>query len=145
MGAVTRDTTLYDNLHVKKFIADARDHVGRRIKMPIDVTIISASSASDVYRVGVLPANCEVVDLYVVTDGLGASAGSSVDVIIGDATDDDRYLIAADFDVTGANGRLAITGMRFRPTADTIVLLKHDAVAVVGKKVKGWIEYTPGV
>lgn len=145
MAAVTRDTDLYTSKVTNKYLQDARDGAGRTVKMPIDVTIQSASSASDVYRLGVLPANCEVVNLYAITDGLGASAGSSVDGIIGDADDDDRYMKTTDMDAAEASGKLAFSGMRYRPTADTIVLFKVDAAAVVGKKVKGFIEYVPAV
>lgn len=141
--ATTRDTTLYTNKVTNKYLQDARDSGGRTVKMPIDVTIVSTAAAADVYRLGVLPAGCEVTDLYVITDGLGASAGSSVDGIIGDVDDDDRYMKATDLDAAEASGKLAFAGARYRPTADTIVLFKVDAAPVVGKKLKGYIEYIP--
>lgn len=143
MGAVTRDTTLYTNKVTNKYLQDQRDHDGRSVRVPFEVTIQSASSAADVYRLMVLPPLVEVTGLYAITDGLGASAGSSVDVIIGDADNDDRYMAATDMDVAEASGKLAFAGTRYRTTAETIVLLKHDAAAVVGKIVKGWIEYVP--
>ena len=144
MGAVLRDSTQYDKLHVKKYPGDPRERGGRVVPIPFELTVVSVSTVADTYNVCVLPANCQVVGLECATDGLGASAGAGRTCALGDSGDADRYMVASDFDVSGANGVLAITGHGYRPTADTIVVAVSAGGAwVVGKKVKGCFYVVP--
>lgn len=144
MGATARDSALYTSVFVNKYLADARNYKGRVVPLPFEVTIQSASNVDDTYNLTVIPANARVVGLECSTDGLGASAGAGVAVIIGDADDDNRYMAASDFDAANASGVLAFAGAGYTPTADTVVIMEiNTAAAVVGKKVTGCLYVIP--
>lgn len=135
-----RDSTLYDTIANKKYIQQARDLYGQMVKAMIDVTVISAV-AGDSYNVNILPANSEVIDAMLITDGLGGAVIPQ----LGDSGVVDRYVLGATFAAAEATARIKFSGMRYRPTADTIIVLTLSvAGATVGKKVKGYVEYTPG-
>lgn len=147
MAAVLRDTTLYDNLHVKKYLSDARDRDGRVVPIPFEVTIASPATTGDTYNMCVLPANCEVVGLEFAGQAFSASAGVGTTFALGDSGSANRFMIAADVDAAESHGVLAFAGQRFRPTADTIVVgtLGGTVTAVaVGKKAKGCFYVVPG-
>lgn len=140
MAAVLRDTVLYDKLHVKKFLADARDRDGRMVPIPFELVAIAGEAIGNTYNLCVLPANCEVVGLEAVSGGLTATAT----VAIGDAGDPDRYALAGG---TAAESRyhLAFAGTRFRPTADTIVVATNAVAALTeGNTIKGCFYVVPG-
>jgi hypothetical protein len=144
MAAVLRDTTLYDKLHVKKYVGDARDRGGRVVPIPFELTVVSPSTVADTYNMCVLPANCKVVGLECTSDGLGPSAGGGRTFALGDSGDADRYMVASDFDVANAQGTLANTGQGYKPSADTIVVgTIAGAAGVVGKVVKGCFYVIP--
>lgn len=144
--ATARDSTLYDNLHVKKQLGDARDVGGRTVKHKIALTVVSAAAAGDTYKVAVVPANARVVDAFLIGDGNGASAGSGVNAELGDADDADRFIKAFDADAADASARLNnFAGMNFTPSSDTDVIVKFTTAAPkVGSKMEGYIEYVPG-
>lgn len=160
MGATTRNSTLYANLHVNKYIVDARDRGGRAVPIPFQHTVVSgetggaSAGVQDKVNLCVLPANCEVVGLDVTCDAVWASAGVNGTFELGDSGDSDRYLKATEaYDANGPRategdlrgGRLAFAGMRYRPTADTIVTLTwKTANPTVGKIVKGVFWVIPG-
>lgn len=145
MSAVLRDTTIYSNYFVHKYLADTRLAGGRLVPLPFAFTVQSASTVGDTYNLLVIPAYARVVGLECVTDGLGASGGVNCTCSIGDSGSATRYMIATDFDVTGATGRLAIGGAGYTPTSDTIVLATiGTAAAVVGKSVAGCLFIVPG-
>lgn len=143
--ATSRSSTLYTNYDITKYQPDARDRYGRVVPIYFELTVISASAASDTYNLFVLPKSASVVGLFCTTNGLGASAGTGTTCQIGDAGDDDRYMAASDFDLTNAQGSLRYEGTGYRPTADTIVVAKAGStVWVVGKLVKGYFLIVPG-
>lgn len=149
--ATTRNSTLYSNLHVNKYLGDARDAGGRVVPIPFQHTVVAgetggaSAGVQDLVNLCVLPANCEVLHLFVDREALGASAGSGVNTKIGDSGDDDRYQVQTDSDVAGQINGVANAGFRYRPTADTIVLLKWlTANPVVGKKIQGFFLVVPG-
>src|SRR3989304_4789262 len=119
MGAVLRDSVLYDKPHVKKYVGDARDRGGRAVPIPFEITILSPSNTNDTYNCCVLPANCRVVGLECTTDGVG---GTNTTLALGDSGDNDRYMAATDFDTLNTQGVLAGAGQGYKPTADTIVV-----------------------
>lgn len=146
-----RDSTLYANLHTNKYLGDARDLGGRVVPIPFEHTVVAgelggaSAGVSDEVRLCVLPANCEVVGFEEIHEALGASAGSGVTMQIGDSGDVDRYKVSQDADTAGGIGTLPFTAMRYRPTADTIVLLQWGGGnPVVGKIVKGRFLIVPG-
>lgn len=143
--ATARDSVNYAAIYTSKYVADARKIGGRVVPLPFEVTIVSAAATNDTYNLTVIPANARVIGLECTTNGLGASAGAGRTFQIGDSGDDDRYMVATDFDVTGAVGVLAIAGAGYTPTADTIVVGKCVNAPTVGQVVKGVIYIIPGV
>ena len=140
LGAATnRESTIYTNRYTNKYLNDARNYSGRVVPIYFELTVVSASAASDTYDLFQIPANWSVAMLFGRTEAMGASAGSSVDMIIGDSGDDDRLVKATDADAAEASFNLAFSGIGYRPTADTIEEAKFDAAPVVGKIVKGHV------
>lgn len=152
-----RDSTQYGNVETNKYPADARDKGGRAVPIPFTHTVVSgelggaSAGVSDEVRLCVIPANSEVVGLQMAHDGVGASAGAGVTFDLGDSGDPNRYYATgdnpegADEDIAGSIGKLAFAGMRYRPTADTIVLLQWGVGnPVVGQIVKGTFFVVPG-
>ena len=138
MGAVNRDSTIYLNRYTNKYLGDARTGFGNPVPFPFEVTTVSVSTVGDTYNLFVLPAFWRMLFLFATTDGLGASAGAGRTASIGDAGSATRFMLASDFDVSGAQGFLAAAGVGFTPTADTIVLATSGGGAwVVGKKLFG--------
>lgn len=153
MAATTRNATLYANLHVNKYVADARDLGGQLWPIPFSHTIVSGETGGasagvrDKVNLCVLPAKCMVFDLIFVSNDLWASAGTNGTLQIGDSGDDDRYMTATEL-YTAAGSPiateglkrqgLALAGQNYRPTADTIALAEYRAAnPVVGKQFKG--------
>jgi hypothetical protein len=135
MGAVLTDSALYSNLHIKKYVGDARDRGGRVVPIPFSFAIRANPVDGDTYNCCVLPANCQVIGLLVTTDGI---AGTNTTVALGDSGVADRYMVATDMDTLNTQGALAITGMLYRPTADTIVVATVAAsTPTAAKVVKG--------
>lgn len=136
----THNSTLYTKLDVNKYLGDARDRGGRAVPIPFEHTA-ATDTTSDIVNLCTLPANCEVMGLDCITDGLG----TSVTIAIGDSGDIDRLMVATALAVSGNNGRLAVTGMRYRPTADvTVYATIAGANLTDGKIFKGVIWVVPG-
>lgn len=154
MAVTNRNSTLYGNVYVNKYLADERDYGGPLFQIPFLHTVVSGETGGasalvrDTVNLCVLPASCMVVSLDIVANDVWASAGTNGTFQIGDAGDDDRYLVAAEaYTAAGGPiaaegglraGRLAFAGQNYRPAADTIVKLEWRAAnPVVGKIVKG--------
>ena len=137
MAATNRESVLYAARYTNKYLQDARNFGGRVVPIFFELTVVSASAASDTYDLFQIPANWSVAHLQGRTEAMGASAGSSVDMIIGDSGDDDRLVKAHDSDAAESLFNLAFSGIGYRPTADTIEEAKFDAAPVVGKIVRG--------
>lgn len=130
------NSTLYDNLHVKKYISKATDQGGQIFPIPIEHTVVTGEANADTVNLAKVPANAQVIDIDVITDGLG----TSVTLILGDAADTDRLMASTAMATSGNNGRLAITGSRWTPTAETIIYATYGgANPTVGKVFKGYI------
>lgn len=155
MGAVTRDSALYTNVHVNKYITDARDLHAMVVPIPYRHTVVTgetggaSAGARDKVRLCVIPANWAVIANFFSANNVWASAGTNGTFQMGDADDDDRYMlptelytalgapIVADGGAYGA-GVLPFAGFDYRPAADTIVLGEwRVANPVVGKIIKG--------
>lgn len=138
-----RDSALYKKLHVDKFLGDARDAGGRAYPIPFQHTVVTGGEAiADTVNLCVLPANCEVVGFEAIGDGVMAATGT---IAVGDSGDADRYMVAKVFATAEDRGDLAFAGMRYRPTADTIVVMVYAvAAAVAGKVLKGRFWVIPG-
>lgn len=153
--ATTRDSLIYDKLHVKKYPGDARDRFGLVKTIPFLHTVVSgevggaSAGVQDKVNLCVLPANCMVIFFTVVGENIWASAGLNGVALIGDSGDDDRYMQAAEF-YTAAGGPipaewaakpmnlLSFAGQNYRPTVDTVVQLTWKvANPTVGKTIKG--------
>lgn len=146
-----RNSTLYTNLEVNKYLGDARDRGGRVVPIPFQHTVVSGElggasvGVSDEVNLCVLPANCEVVGFEEQHEAMGASAGTGVTMRVGDSGAVARYMVSVDADLAGGIGTLPFAGLRYRPTSDTIVLLQWGgANPVVGKIIKGTFFIVPG-
>jgi hypothetical protein len=151
--ATTRNSTLYANAHVNKYIQDHRDYRAEVERIPFQHTVVSgetggaSAGVQDKINLCVLPLGCEVVGLEFSAENVFASAGANGTLQLGDSGDDDRYMVAIELytaagsPITGdgkAVGHLAFAGMRYRPTADTIVVgIWKTANPTVGKVFKG--------
>ena len=159
--ATNRDSTQYSNLHVSKYLADARDIRGRAVPIPFEHTVVSgetggaSAGVQDTVNLCVLPYGCKVVGLEFVSNAVWASAGANGTLEIGDSGDTDRYLAATELYSTNSPiatmgdlraGQLAFAGQGYEPTADTIVYATYKtANPTVGKIFKGVIWIIPGV
>ena len=137
--ATARESTIYNSLFTLKHLGDARRYRGQIFPLRFEATVVSLSATLDTYLLTRIPANHTVIDLFCTTSGLGASAGSGRTVAIGDATDNDRYMVATDFDVLNAFGVLAYAGAGYTPAADTDVIALFTNAPVVGQLIKGHI------
>lgn len=153
--ATNRNSTIYSNVNVNKYVADARDKGGRLLAIPFEHTVVSgetggaSANVQDSVNLCVLPAYCRVVGLEIKSDNLWASAGVNGTLQIGDSGDDDRYMAASELYTSTAGGPLATeggagrspiaqAGMNYKPTADTIVFATYKvANPTVGKQFKG--------
>src|SRR6185295_15520763 len=136
--ATNRNSTLYANVYVNKYLADARDVRGRCHPIPFEHTVVSgetggaSAGAQDSVNLCVLPALCRVVGLSLSAENIWASAGVNGTLQLGDSGDDDRYVTAME-SYTAAGGpiatemvrvnMLAHAGQNYKPAADTIVVL----------------------
>lgn len=148
----TRNSTQYSNLYVSKYLADSRNFGGTPIIVPFEHTVVSgetggaSAGAQDAVNLCVLPANCKVVMMFFKANALWASAGTNGTLQIGDSGDDDRYMVATELysaesplptEGTVRFG-LALAGVNYKPTSDTIVFATYKtANPVVGKTFKG--------
>lgn len=131
------NSALYKQLEVDKYLSKGTDRGGQSVIIPIAHTVVTGEANADTVNLAVVPSNARVVDFDLVTDGLG----TSVTVIVGDAGDTDRLMASTSMASAGNNGRLAVTGAHWIPTADTIVYLTYGgANPTVGKIVRGFIE-----
>jgi hypothetical protein len=161
MAVTNRNSTLYSNVYVSKYITDARDRGGRLVPIPFEHTVVSGETGGasagvrDTVNLCVLPANCRVIHLIFSSNDVWASAGTNGTLQLGDSGDDDRYMVASECYTAGGSpiategqkrGGLAHAGQNYKPAADTIVLLEWRAAnPVVGKTIKGCFMVVPGV
>ncbi len=151
-GAV-RDSTRYSNVHTNAYPSDARDLQGRVTIVPFSHTVVSgelggaSAGISDEVNLCVIPANSEVLGMFVTHEAMGATTTAGVTIDIGDTGDPNRYYANADADAANNNGFITLfTGVQYRPTADSIVQLQWGgADPVVGKIIKGFFLVVPGV
>src|SRR5689334_16590779 len=129
--ATTRDSVTYAKIHTNAYIGDARDRAGRLVPVPFEHTVVSgetggaSAGAQDKVNLCVIPANCMVVGLELVTDDLWASAGVNGTFQLGDSGDDDRFVTATEsYTAAGAGGPIATEGM------------KHGGLAFTGQNYK---------
>lgn len=140
MSAANRSSTLYTNYETNKYIPIPADRGGSLYPIRFHVTIVSASTANDTYDLFVIPAGWTVCYLQATTDGIGTSAGAGSTAQIGDSGSTARLMAITDFDAAGATGHLALAGVGYTPTVDTIEELKiATAAGVVGKIVAGYV------
>lgn len=153
MAATTRNSALYLKLHVNKYVGAAGDRGGSLFPIPFQHTVVSgevggaSANARDKVNLCVIPAYYTVIGLDFVSNDLWVTAGVNGTLQLGDAGDDDRYMIATELytaaggPITGdgkAVNLLAFTGQNYQPTSDTIVLAEYRAAnPVVGKIFKG--------
>ena len=145
MGATARESVNYAMFWRSGLMGPQHKIAYRPEHRPFEFIVASVSAGGDTYLLTRIKAGEKVVGLFCTTDGLGASAGAGRTLQIGDAADDDRYMLATDFDVVNASGTLAYAGSGFVPTADTDVVAKMHATnaATVGKRVWGYLAVVP--
>jgi hypothetical protein len=138
----SRDSALYTKLYVNKYLGDAREAQGRVVPIMFEHAVVAGGELiGDTVNLCVLPANCEVIDLQVITDGLVASAT----VTIGDSGAAARYMASTSMATAELRGFLAAAGMRYRPSADTIVFATYaGGNPGAGKVLKGRFLIVPG-
>jgi len=120
----------------------------KTIKRKITHTVVSGEDSDDsVYVSRIFPGEY-LVGINLVTNGLGASAGtgSTIAVTVTDEASSPTtttVAAAADMDVTGqAVSQLAYAGMYFTPAVGNgrVAIVHATGAPVVGKVVVGWIE-----
>lgn len=135
------NSTLYSNVYVNKYVADARDKGGRAVPIPFAHTV-GADTTADTVNLCVIPANCDVVGLDVSND----ACGGTCTMALGDSGSATRLLIATSVVAAGKNSGLLTAGMRYRPTADTLVFITWAASnPTAAAVIKGVIWIIPGV
>jgi hypothetical protein len=160
MAVTSRNSTLYANLYVSKYLADARDRGGRVVPIPFSHTVVSGETGGasagvrDTVKLCVIPALSMVIALAFESNDLWASAGVNGTLQLGDSGDDDRYMIATELYTAAGSpiaaqllqvNVLAFAGQNYRPAADTIVLAEYRAAnPVVGKIFRGCFLTVPG-
>jgi len=159
MAVTNRNSTLYNNVYVQKYVSDARDRGGRVVPIPFVHTVVSGETGGasagvrDTVNLCVIPAYSMVVALFFSAENIWASAGANGTLQIGDSGDDDRYLTATEL-YTAAGGPiatemtkvnvLAFAGQNYKPTADVIVLAEYRAAnPTVGKIFRGTFLVVP--
>ena len=160
MTVTNRNSTLYNKLHVNKYLnTDARDRDGRIVPITFAHTVVSGETGGasagvrDTVNLCVLPANCIVLALMFAANDLWVSAAVNGTIQIGDSGDDDRYMIGTEcYTAAGSPiatqlvqvNVLAFAGQNYKPTADTIVLAEYRvANPVVGKIFRGTFLVAP--
>lgn len=111
------NSTLYTNVYVNKYITDARDKGGTLRAIPFTHTV-GADTTADTVQLCVIPEGAEVVALDVSFD----ACGGTCTLALGDAGSSTRYMAATSTVAAGKFNGLLTAGMRFRATADTIVV-----------------------
>jgi hypothetical protein len=145
MSATLRSSTLFTSNVTNKYVPLPSEQGGRIHPIYFEATIVSVSAASDTYDLFTVPAGWAVKDIFVTSNGLGASAGTGTTLIIGDSGDTDRLVASFDSDLVNSTGRIAWAGVKYTPTSDTVMeCLIGTAAAVVGKVIKGYVELIPG-
>ena len=135
-----KNSTLYANLFVNKYVGDARDYGGRAVPLPFEHTVASDGS-TDTVNLTVIPANAMVVGLEVANEALG----TSTTMALGDSGSSGRYLVATAVTSAGKNNGLLSAGQNYRPSVDTILLLTWAAATPTnGAIVKGVLWIIPG-
>lgn len=115
-------SALITNLQTAGKVVDARNSGGKMRVFPFSFTFASAGAAPTLYMAKI-PAGTKIVDLYIETDGLSASAGVALTINIGDAGDADRFKAAYDADVANAaRGVIVDTGFMYEYTVDTWII-----------------------
>ena len=135
------NSTLYTNVYVNKYVTDARDKGGRAVPIPFTHTV-GADTTADTVNLCVIPANCDVVGLDVSND----ACGGTCTMALGDSGSATRFLVATSVVSAGRNNGLLTAGMRYRPTADTLVFITWAASnPTAAAVIKGVIWVIPGV
>lgn len=129
------NSTLYSNLFVNKYLADARNWRGRLIVLPVE-HVVSGDVNGDTVNATVIPAGHKVIAFDVAWDALGASTTMS----FGDAGSGTRFLAATAVTSAGrASGPSGTAGQNYIATTDTIVLLTWGgANPTAAATVKGY-------
>lgn len=112
------NSTLYTNVYVNKYLADARDKGGRRIDIPFAHTV-SGDTTSDTVQLCVVPAGMELVSIDVSFD----ACGGSCTMAIGDSGSATRFMAATSTVSAGKFNGLLTAGMRYRFTTDTVIFI----------------------
>ena len=103
-------------------MVEARNLGGKMRVFPFSFVFSTAGSAPVLYLTKI-PAGTKIVDLYIETDGLSASAGVALTIDIGDSGDADRFKAAYDADAANAaRGLVVSTGFMYAYTADTWII-----------------------
>ena len=135
------NSTLYTNLHVNKYVADARDKGGRHVDIPFAHTV-GSDTTSDTVLLCVIPANSEVVSLDVSFD----ACGGSCTMALGDSGSATRFMAATSVVSAGKFNGLLTAGMRYRSTSDTTVFITWaGSNPTASAVIKGVIGTVPAV
>jgi hypothetical protein len=153
MVATTRDSVDYAALVTNQhFGLPATKRGGRVYPIPFEHVVVSgetggaSAGVQDKVNLAPLPLGAMAIGLELSSEALWASAGVNGTFQLGDAVDDDRYVIATEsFSTNGPTASdkvyagLALTGQNFvfLSTTPTLILTWKTANPVVGKKIRG--------
>jgi hypothetical protein len=120
----------------------------KTIRKWITHTVVSGEDSDDSVYVQRLEVGEYLVGINLVTDGLGASAGTGSTIAV-TVTDEaaspatTTVAAAADMDASGQSvSQLAFAGMHFTPAVGNgrVAIVHATGAPVVGKIVRGWID-----
>lgn len=139
--ATARDSQFYTDRYTTKYPVPVAQGGSTIVRLPWELTVVSAAAASDTYNLCKIPAGATVVGAFATTNGLGASAGAGCTLAVGDSTTAARLIAATDFDASGAQAHLATAGMNYQYTAETTILATiGTGTPVVGQVAHGFID-----
>ena len=99
-----------------------------RVRCQYDTYEASSLSAGSTIKMGTLPKDARVVDMYLHHDAMG----SSVTLAVGDAGDPDRYITAAAASSAGSSRLVRIDGLGFVQAAETDIVVLTAGAAATG-------------
>ena len=135
-------TTTEKDAHASvKVLADKRTGVHIPHILTFNATVPTSPGAGAVVGLGTVPAGFKPGGVFFSTNGLSASAGVGLTVVIGDAGDPDRLMASVDADAALDQFKLAPAGYDYEYTVDTALTMTmlSGKTAVAAQKVSGFI------
>jgi hypothetical protein len=149
MTETNRNSTVYANAFVNNVVPNFDTEGGRVVPRRLAHTFTSSDDSDDSVNLTVIRPGEYIVGLFLVGNGLGASAGTGVTITLkakDDAATDTTISVAADMDLTAASVALAFNGMHYTPGVGKAVVraVISGAAPTAGKKIEGYLLVVAG-